>query len=77
MDVSTREALRAIVSGLRKSGAISERHVKAIVAEFESAESEVGRYGSPGEYSFRQLCMDIAKDAGVETKIKSAETPLD
>ncbi len=78
MDTATISALRAIVAGLRKSGAISdEPHVAAIVRELESAEKGLANYGTAERTRVRQLCMDIAKDAGVATSIKSPEAELD
>lgn len=76
MDRATSEAILAIVRGLRKSGAISEPHVGAIVRELEAVEPEVAQYGADGQIRFRRLCMSIAADAGIETSIKSAEPPM-
>ena len=74
MDLATATALRAIVAGLRKSGAISgEPHVAAIVRELEAVEGDMKNYGTDKQYRVRKLCMDIAADAGVTTSIKTAE----
>lgn len=73
---ATMTALRAIVSGLRKSGAISDPHVNAIVTELEAADKSLRNYDGE-RLQVRELCMAIAKDAGVETSITVAEAPLD
>jgi formate-dependent phosphoribosylglycinamide formyltransferase (GAR transformylase) len=73
MNKATAAALRSIVSGLRKSGAISEPHIDAIVAAMESEEPELKRWGKQEWISYRQLCIDIASDAGVTTSIEVAE----
>lgn len=73
MNRATSTALRAIVTGLRKSGAISEPHVEMIVREFEAAEAGLEQWGGAERIQFRQLCMNIASDAGIETSIKVAD----
>lgn len=77
MDIATAAALRAVVAGLRKSGAISDDpHVTAIVRELEAIEGDLQRYGTDKRTRVRQLCMDLASDAGLTTKIKAAEAEM-
>lgn len=77
MDLATATALRAIIAGLRKSGAISDQpHVAAIVRELEAVEGDLRNYGTDKQTRVRKLCMDIAADAGVETTIKAAEAEM-
>lgn len=77
MDQGTAAALRAVLSGLRKSGAISNNHVEAVVRELEKLDVNLGKVSSPDRYPVRCLCMDVAADAGVDTEIKSPEPNMD
>jgi hypothetical protein len=44
-----------------------------IVREFEAAEAGLEQWGGAERIQFRQLCMNIASDAGIETSIKVAD----
>lgn len=77
MDVATATAFRAVISGLRRSGAIQVENVEGILRELEAAEPDLKRWGTEQWIRYRCLCMEIATDAGVPTSIKSAEPPME
>jgi hypothetical protein len=77
MDFTTAAALRAIVSGLRRSGAISDPHVTAVVSELEALDAGFLKTVSPDRIAVRRLCMGIADDGGVETTIQTEEPAME
>lgn len=78
MDVGTRLALRAIVSGLHHAGTIDQRHVSKIVEALVDADAKLAEANrSSDRYDMRTLCMDIARDGQVECPITHAEPPFD
>ncbi|WP_374526544.1 hypothetical protein [Sphingopyxis sp.] len=75
MNDATGAALRAIISGLRKSGAISQPHVQAIVTELEAADNAKD-CTTIERIAIRKMCMGIAADAGVKTSITAPEPEM-
>lgn len=68
MDTATQLALRAIVSGLRHSGAIDDGQVQAItlaVAEAMDARSA----GQREQYHLGELAAGLARDADIDCPV--------
>jgi hypothetical protein len=78
MDHTTQLAPRGLVRGLREEGVIDARQTGRIVEALAAADAEAAR-SIPSDnprYYLRALCMDVAKDAGIECPINDPRPPI-
>jgi hypothetical protein len=73
MQSTTSQALRILVRELRKTGALSEENIQAIVDGIANIEESPQPLSSPDRWNFRTLAIELAADAGVACRIKHGD----